>query len=55
MVPHVTPRRMMGCGDLLTVEAALDYGDWGPLGLVGPGALRGQRILGWDELTEVLV
>jgi ketosteroid isomerase-like protein len=29
-LPHVTPRRIMGCGDLWTVEASLDYGDGDP-------------------------
>jgi ketosteroid isomerase-like protein len=29
-LPHVTPRRIMGCDDLWTVEASLDYGDGDP-------------------------
>jgi ketosteroid isomerase-like protein len=26
-LPHITPRRMVGAGDLLVAEATLDYGD----------------------------
>jgi ketosteroid isomerase-like protein len=29
-LPHVTPRRMTGNGDLWAVEASLDYGDGDP-------------------------
>lgn len=29
-LPHVTPRRILGNGDLWTIEASLDYGDGDP-------------------------
>jgi ketosteroid isomerase-like protein len=43
-LPKVTPRRILGSGDLWTVEASLDYGDGDPYQCVFIFEMRGGLI-----------
>jgi hypothetical protein len=43
-LPHVTPRRTTGSGDLWVLEASLDYGDGDPFQCVFVFEMRGGLI-----------
>ena len=49
--PKFSYRRMLGGGDTFVVEGTIDYGDGVPVGYVGIGELRGDKVA---KMTEYL-
>ena len=47
--PKLTYKRMLGGGDVFVVEGTIDYGDGVPVGYVGIGELRGDKVA---KMTE---